>query len=199
MLWSLTSYNRKKVNMMDLIRYEPFFDKYLFSHQGDLYVTDGPIEKEEGALIILQDNNPYNGLSVPTKIQIQVTNRCNVSCPHCYVSSGTALAQELSDSEVHSFLEECQKTGVLQIEWSGGDPFVRKGFVALLQDAHSLGFEQNILTNGIALGRNPDLAQEIWRYLYAVQVSIDGYCENFDAWVGKYTWESVLKGITTLV
>lgn len=34
---------------MDIIRYEPFFGKYLFSHQGSLYVVDGPIEPEKDA------------------------------------------------------------------------------------------------------------------------------------------------------
>ena len=184
---------------MDLVRYEPFFGKYLFSNQGDLYVVDGPIEPEVGALVIAQNDHPYNGLSVPAKVQIQVTNRCNGRCADCYSSSGVALPSELSDSEVRTLLEECQKAGVLQIEWSGGEPFVRKGFVALLEYAYSLGFEQNILTNGIAFGRKQNLVQKIWRYAYAVQVSINGYGESFNEWIGKRVWESVLKGITVLV
>lgn len=184
---------------MDLIRYEPFFGKYLFSHQGDLYVVDGPIEQEKDTSIVVRSDNPHNGLSVPAKVQIQVTNRCNFHCLHCYASSGTARDSELTDSEIHALLERCQKAGVLQIEWSGGEPFVRKGFVELLQHAHSLGFEQNMLTNGAALGRKQNLAREVWPYLYAVQVSMNGYGEHFDAWVGKRAWESVLKGITNLV
>lgn len=166
--------------MPDLIRYEPFFEKYLFSHQGDLYLVDGPIEPEEGSLIVTRDTHPHNGLSVPTKVQIQVTNRCNLKCPHCYVASGAPLAEELSDSEIQSFLQECQRAGVLQIQWSGGDPFIRKDFLTLVQYAYSLGFEQDILTNGVALGRNSDLAQELWKYVQAVQVSMDGYGENFN-------------------
>lgn len=185
--------------MPDLIRYEPFFGKYLFSHQGDLYLADGPVETEEDALITSQDTYPYNGLSVPSKVQIQVTNRCNLQCPHCYVASGAPLAEELSDSEIQSFLRKCQQVGVLQIQWSGGDPFVRKGFVALVQYAHSLGFEQDILTNGVALGRNSDLAQELWKYVHAVQVSMDGYGKNFDIWAGKHAWDPVLKSIDRLV
>lgn len=185
--------------MFDLIRYEPFFGKYLFSHQGDLYLVDGPVEPEEGTLIVTQDIHPYNGLSVPTKVQIQVTNRCNLKCSHCYVASGDPLAEELSDSEIQSFLRESQQTGVLQIQWSGGDPFVRKGFLTLVQYAHSLGFEQDILTNGVALGRNSDLAQELWKYVQAVQVSMDGYGKNFDIWTGKHEWDPVLKSIAGLI
>ena len=185
--------------MTDLIRHEPFFGKYMFSHQGDLYLVDGPIEPTEGSLVTTLDICPQNGLSVPAKVQIQVTNRCNLKCPHCYVASGAPLAGELTDLEIKSFLQACQQTGVLQIQWSGGDPFVRKGFLALVQYAHSLGFEQDILTNGVALGRNSDLASELWKYVHAVQVSMDGYGENFDIWVGKHAWDPVLKSIASLV
>ncbi len=185
--------------MLDLIRYEPFFEKYLFSHQGDLYLVDGPIEPEEDSLIVTQDTHPHNGLSVPTKVQIQVTNRCNLKCPHCYVASGAPLAEELSDSEIQSFLQECQRAGVLQIQWSGGDPFVRRDFLPLVQYAYSLGFEQDILTNGVALGKNSDLALELWKYVQAVQVSMDGYGENFDIWAGKHVWGPVLESIARLV
>ena len=185
--------------MLDLIRYEPYFGKYIFSHQGDLYFVDWPIEQEDGALIITQTTNPYNGLSVPTKVQIQITNRCNLNCPHCYVSSGKITTTEMSDQEIRILLEECQKVGVLQIQWSGGDPFMRKSFISMIQYAHSLGFEQDILTNGIAMGRNTKLAKRIWEYIHSVQISINGYGENFDAWVGKNTWETVVDCLKYLV
>lgn len=186
---------------MDIIRYEPFFGKYMFSYQGDLYVVDGPIETEDSdMLVVTQNNHPYNGLSVPAKVQIQVTNHCNASCPHCYVSSGmSSVILELSDIEIRTFLEECQQIGVLQIEWSGGDPFVRKDFIAFLQYAHSLGFEQSLLTNGIAFGHKPSIIKDVWRYVYGVQVSMNGYGDNFDLWVGKRVWQSVLNGIANLI
>src|SRR3989344_2411156 len=184
---------------MDLIRHEPFFGKYLFSHQGDLYVTDGPVEQGHDVKLVMPIYNPENGLSVPAKVQIQITNRCNAKCPHCYASSGRVGESELSDFEIRTLLEQCQKAGVLQIEWSGGDPFMRKGFVKLLEYTHALGFEQDILTNGILLGRNKSLVQEVWRYAYAVQVSMNGCGANFNAWVGKDAWDTVCEGIATLV
>jgi MoaA/NifB/PqqE/SkfB family radical SAM enzyme len=76
---------------------------------------------------------------------------------------------------------------------------MRRGFVALLRYAHSLGFEQNLLTNGLILGNNPDLVQNVWKYVYAVQVSLNGYDKRFDAWVRRSSWRSVLEGIRLLV
>lgn len=185
--------------MTDIIRYEPYFARYLFSNEGELYVVDGPLEPEDGALIVMQDSNPHNGLSIPVRVQIQVTNHCNLRCPHCYAASGVRRPNELSDSDIHSFLQECQQSGVLQIEWSGGEPFTRKGFIDLMSFAHSLGFEQNLLTNGVAFGRKTQLVKEAWKYMHSVQVSMNGYGDKFDQWVGKRSWNSVLSGIERLV
>ena len=185
--------------MKVLIRYEPFFTGYLFAHEGDLYCVDGPIEQDNATLVVFHESHPSNGLSVPAKVQIQTTNRCNLECPSCYVASGKPIAGELSDDEIKSLLNECQKIGVLQIQWSGGDPFVKKGFVELMRYAHELGFEQDVLTNGVAVGRKDGLVQEVWRYARAVQVSMDGCGESFNAWVGKNVWKSVIRGIQELV
>ncbi len=185
--------------MVDIIRYEPFFGRYLFAHEGDLYCADGPIEPEEGVVLVTHDTQPFNGLSVPAKVQIQVTNRCNLECPSCYVASGKPIAGELSDDEIRFLLGQCQEVGVLQIQWSGGDPFVRKGFLELMRYAHELGFEQDVLTNGVAIGRKKGLAHEVWQYAHAVQVSMDGCGESFNAWVGKNAWDSVVRGIRDLV
>jgi radical SAM protein with 4Fe4S-binding SPASM domain len=184
--------------MVDIIRYEPFFGRYLFANEGDLYSVDGPIESAEGVVLVCNETNPFNGLSVPAKVQIQVTNRCNLGCSTCYVDSGEPVVGELSDDEIRALLRQCQRIGVLQIQWSGGDPFVRKGFVQLMRYAHELGFEQDILTNGVAIGRREGLASEVWQYVRAVQVSMDGCGESFNAWVGKNVWETVIRGVKEL-
>lgn len=185
--------------MTDIIRYEPFFGRYLFAHEGDLYCVDGPVESGEGVVLVINEFNPPNSLSIPAKVQIQVTNRCNLECPSCYVASGKPVAGELSDDEIKLLLRQCQEVGVLQIQWSGGDPFVRKGFIEMMRYAHDLGFEQDVLTNGVAIGRKDGLVQEVWQYAHSVQVSMDGCGESFNAWVGKNAWDSVVCGIRSLV
>jgi len=185
--------------MVELIRYEPYLGKYIFSHLGDLYAVDGPVESDPDTALIIRKEHPENGLSVPTRVQIQATNRCNFRCQHCYAASGGCQTDELTNEQIRRFLSECQQNGVLQIEWSGGEPFVRKGFMGLMAYAQSLGFEQSLLTNGFAIGKNPRLAAQVLTMADAVQISICGYGDRYDAWTGRKAWNIVLNGISALV
>ena len=181
-------------------RNEPFTSSYLFSFQGKIYTIE-PLEFEpdDECHIILQTIHPYNALSVTVKVQIQYTNRCNLMCPGCYVSSGVPLATEMSDDEIISLLGKLRDWGVLQIEWSGGEFFSRKSFIEMLQTAQSFGFEQNVLSNGIALGRIDGLAEEIWNYCYAVQLSVDCTGMKFNEWVhNNRGWESLTNALGKL-
>jgi MoaA/NifB/PqqE/SkfB family radical SAM enzyme len=189
--------------MTQLFRFEPFLGAYLFSMDGEFYVVDGPqMELDDDCHVVTNSDHPKNALSVPAKVQLQFTNRCNLRCPHCYVSSGKPLADEMSIDQVALLLERLRGWGVLQVEWSGGEVFVRKEFLDVLKYAHELGFEQNILTNGIAIGRSKkmDLLERVWEACYSIQVSVDGFGENFDRWVGKpRMWESVLTCLDRLM
>lgn len=186
--------------MFDIVRYEPYWDGFIFSHHGELYFLDDLDDIEDTDLFVVRNKtNPYNGLSAPIKVQIQYTNRCNAKCPGCYVSSGVALSREMSDEDLRKLLHSLKEWGVLQIEWSGGEVFTRKGLFDTLAYAQDLGFEQNILTNGVALGRNKGFAEQLWQYVYAVQVSVDSTFESFDKWLGlKRGWESVITGLERL-
>lgn len=184
--------------MVDLVRYEPFWGGFIFSHQGELYILN-ELDEEGKLHIVRNKTNPENGLSAPIKVQIQFTNRCNASCPGCYVSSGQPLDAEMSDDDIRELLIRLRKWGVLQIEWSGGEVFARKGFFEMLAYAQELGFEQNVLTNAIALGRKHEFPKQLWQYVHSVQVSVDSSFEALDEWLGlSRGWESVITGIHRL-
>lgn len=184
--------------MVDLVRYEPFWGGFVFSHQGELYILD-EIDDGDELFVVKNETNPENGLSAPIKVQIQFTNRCNARCPGCYVSSGLPLDTELSDSEIRKLLIKLRDWGVLQIEWSGGEVFARKGFFEMLAYAQELGFEQNVLTNAIVLGRKDEFTARLWQYVHSVQVSVDSAFGALDEWLGlSRGWESVIEGIRRL-
>jgi len=184
--------------MVDLVRYEPFWGGYVFSYRGELFLLD-ELEDEVNLFVVRNKAHPENGLSAPIKVQLQFTNRCNARCPGCYVSSGQALLSEMSDAQLREILRKLRDWGVLQIEWSGGEVFARKGFFDILAYAHDLGFEQNVLTNAVALGRKEGFAERLWQYVYAVQVSVDSAFEAFDDWLAlRRGWESVMIGLQQL-
>lgn len=185
--------------MKELFRYEPFMNSYIFSHHGTIHAVDELDQAAgEDVVIVRPTERIENGLTVPVQVQIQFTNRCNLACPHCYVSSGKPLNNEMSDVQIFDLLNKIRDWGVLQVEWSGGEPFTRRGLLQFAKTANEIGFEQKLLTNGIATGKVPGLAEELWQYFYSVQISMDGFSENFDKWVGKGTWNLLTSAIDKL-
>lgn len=190
---------------MELFRYEPYFGSYLFSMGGQIYSVDDIDQEIDGgdAHIVKKDHYPSNGLSVPTKVQIQFTNRCNLLCAHCYASSGNAKDSEMTTEQLMVLLRRLRSWGVLQLEWSGGEVFTRKGFIDFLEYATELGFEQNLFTNGVLVGKSKngrDIAKTLWEHCHSIQVSMDAYSEDKMILLTSKQgmWKSILNAIMVL-
>ena len=57
-------------------------------------------------------------------IQIHPTRKCNLSCLHCYSSSGPAYKEMLNVEALKIFLEYAYRNGFNNISVSGGEPFL---------------------------------------------------------------------------
>jgi radical SAM protein with 4Fe4S-binding SPASM domain len=77
----------------------------------------------------------------PTVVTLQVTDRCNYECVHCY-QEHDARADELS------ILGELADAGVLFVCFMGGEFFMRRDADELLRIAHDLGFAIRVKTTG---------------------------------------------------
>src|SRR5215475_13164474 len=78
---------------------------------------------------------------------------CNLTCTNCYIDSSPtndALVY-LSAGEVAEYLDEIGALGwpVREIGFTGGEPFMNPGIVAMLEDALSRGFDVLVLTNAM--------------------------------------------------
>ncbi|MDG2304595.1 MAG: radical SAM protein [Candidatus Binatia bacterium] len=101
---------------------------------------------------------------------IDVTNRCNLRCTHCYYYAGddSSLPPELSADEWVEHLEELKRSSGLKLPffnatWVGGDPLVRRDVIERCKPF----FKYNtIVTNGTM--PLPDWPDVNW------YVSVDG-------------------------
>jgi len=106
---------------------------------------------------------------------IEVTNRCNLRCEHCYNDSSPDEGAGLSRQELLAFVDEIDELGVLQVYFTGGEPFLREDFREIVEDVHSKGIDIGILTNGTLIDScDLDFLQEINPRFVAVSLdSID--------------------------
>lgn len=78
-----------------------------------------------------------------------ITGRCNYKCRHCYMDAPDGALGELSHEEALNLIDQMAACGILQVELTGGEPFVRKDFWELIDKmlAYHIVIKQ-IYTNG---------------------------------------------------
>lgn len=104
-----------------------------------------------------------------------LTGRCNLSCTHCYNSSGqdADTTGELSTEEALSFIDDCSGLKVPVILLSGGEPLMRVDLWELAEHAHSLGIKTALSSNGTLI--TPEVARKIRDTgIGYVGISLDG-------------------------
>ncbi|WP_054743402.1 radical SAM/SPASM domain-containing protein [Cellulosilyticum ruminicola] len=113
----------------------------------------------------------------PHQVAIDVTNKCNLRCLHCYNNSGEnqVIADELSDDDIRKFVDELADMGIYNICYCGGEPLLRRKLLfectAKLKEAGVPNI--SMVTNGLLLTK--EVAKEIKESgINRVQISLDG-------------------------
>jgi MoaA/NifB/PqqE/SkfB family radical SAM enzyme len=78
--------------------------------------------------------------------QIEVTNKCNERCVHCYIPHNKKNI-ELSYDAIESLLYQLKDMGTLKITLSGGEFFLHSDCIRILKKVRELDFSYRILSN----------------------------------------------------
>jgi mycofactocin radical SAM maturase len=138
------------------------------------------------------------GLRAPVNLTWEVSLACNLSCSHCLSSSGAPAEGELTTAEALDLVEQLHRARVFQVNFGGGEPFMRPDFEEILAACHERGIMTCISTNGTLLTeeRVARLAQS---YLVAIQVSLDGASQDTcDAIRGEGVYAAAIAGLKLL-
>jgi len=107
------------------------------------------------------------------------------------------MDNELSIDEVRILLEELYNLGVFELEFSGGEPFMRHDFLEILDLANSMDFSLEVLTNGILIDENiANIMKEL--SVRVIQVPLEGLEETHESIRGKGTFHRAIDAIKLL-
>jgi molybdenum cofactor biosynthesis enzyme MoaA len=129
---------------------------------------------------------------------------CNIECTHCFIScSPRNHAHEMmSLADVQARLDEARELGVREYYFTGGEPFMNRDLLAILDTTLKQG-PATVLTNGMLL--RPEVCHRLREvfdaseYSLDIRVSLDGFdAESHDAIRGKGVWDRVMIGLRNL-
>ena len=82
------------------------------------------------------------------KMHVELTYRCNFRCVHCYNTTHGGAATELTTEEWFDALDQLADMGCYLLTLTGGEVFVRKDVVPIIQHACDRQFSLRFNTNG---------------------------------------------------
>jgi mycofactocin radical SAM maturase len=138
------------------------------------------------------------GLRSPVNLTWEVSLACNLRCTHCLSASGEPAKGELSTAEALDLVDQLHAAQVFQVNFGGGEPFMRPDFETILDACHARGIMTCISTNGTLIDE-ARVARLAASRLVAIQVSMDGACrETCDAIRGDGVYDRAIGALKLL-
>jgi radical SAM protein with 4Fe4S-binding SPASM domain len=116
---------------------------------------------------------------IPLVGSIELTNRCNLHCQHCYLDGAhnvPAGQKELSADEINYLFSQVVDEGTLWMLLTGGEPLLRRDFKQIYTSAKRKGLLVSLFTNGTLITeRLADLLAE-WRP-FTIEITLYGHTQ----------------------
>ena len=129
---------------------------------------------------------------------------CNLKCKHCFISCSPKnhLHEMMPFEQVAPYLEEAAELGVREYYFTGGEPFMNRDMLAILEATLRQG-PASVLTNGLLIkaktARRLRQLADGSPYSLDLRISIDGWdADSNDPIRGKGTFDRILAGLTEL-
>ncbi len=108
--------------------------------------------------------------NVPLNMQFEVTYKCNNNCIFCYNQKQTERSEELDTNSAKKIISNIKESGVLSLNFNGGEPLIRKDFLELAEYAASIGLDIHLNTNASLI--DDEYASKLVNYFPSVCTTI---------------------------
>jgi len=149
--------------------------------EGVLEVLDRPRRR---AIVVGRNETPSLRY-----LMVEVTDRCNLSCRHCYL--GDAGSTDLEWETARCILNDFDDIGGLRLMITGGEPTLYPHFELLNRELEGRSYRTVLITNGTRM-EGLDLRGLNFK---EIQFSVDGLEEGHDLLRGKGAYRKVMGAV----
>lgn len=122
------------------------------------------------------------------------TNRCNLSCLHCYSKSTLDEVDVLTTQQIKKTILEMKENGIKFIIFSGGEPLTRKDLFEIADFCKEHKIITYLSSNGLYFNSN-NVKKIVEKFNY-IGISIDGSEKTHDYFRGlKGSFNETLKAV----
>lgn len=147
------------------------------------------------------NNFSYHQVYKPLNAQIELTLRCNAKCVFCSIwhpEFQKELGPEMTTEEVKHIIDEFERLGVQVVNFTGGEPTLRKDLSELITYVSQKGMMPTVATNGYKLFELVQSGQ--FDDVEWVMISLDWPdAQRHDLYRGIKLFDKVIKGIRALI
>lgn len=134
-------------------------------------------------------------LEAPLSVCWQITTKCNLHCKYCLSASGIEGEYGLNTELAISIINQLGKIGINRLDFTGGEPLIRKDLYKLIECAKSNNISTIVTTNTILLNKENI---EWLKSADLVQISIDGPKEIHNDQRQAKVYDKTIQNIKTL-
>jgi SynChlorMet cassette radical SAM/SPASM protein ScmE len=137
----------------------------------------------------------------PTSVQLLLTRNCNLKCSYCSAARFEEEGNypELNTKEWINIMRRLKEIGVFNLDFSGGEIFIRNDIWQILETAAEFKFpKMKIFSNGILISDEVAKRLKYLNYKYLC-ISLDGDEESHDMLRGEGSYQQTVSGIHSLV
>lgn len=129
-------------------------------------------------------------------LQVHPSLACNLTCGHCYSSSGPGARQGVPVDVLTHHVRAAARLGYRVLAVSGGEPLMYPGLADVLRVARDSGMTTAVTTNGTLLRSRR--FQEIMDLVDTLAISVDGPEPLHDAIRGPGAFARMVSGLPVL-
>ena len=147
----------------------------------------------------------YYKQSTLHRLDIELTERCNNSCIHCYINqrqdNEEIKSREMSTSFIKNIINEAALLGCLSLRFTGGEPLLRKDYQELYEYTRKKGIQVILFTNATLI--DEDLCKLFERIPPGKPIEVTCYGihnDSYDEIAGRHgAFIEFLNGINLLL
>jgi MoaA/NifB/PqqE/SkfB family radical SAM enzyme len=134
-----------------------------------------------------------------SRLVVELTNRCNLRCGHCYDERHAATG-DLPSEVLDKVLAEGHECGIDHLSFTGGEPTIHPDFDGVVRRVCRAGYTFSFVSNGVRIPRIHALLVEYRRWFQGATFSLDGAREaTHDALRGPGSYRQVLRAASVCV